>query len=134
MFELQVDPASSEPIFEQIAFQVKGAVARGDLGSGDKLPSVRELARELVVNPNTVVRAYQHLEQDGVIVRKRGSGCFIREGGTKLSDDARSAELDELARRTVTEAYHLGFRPDEIRRAVDGAIKELRFPRGRKKS
>lgn len=134
MFHLRVDPASGEPIFEQIAFQVKGAVARGELAAGDKLPSVRELARDLVVNPNTVVRAYQTLEQDGVIIRRQGAGCFVREGGTNLSEVARSRELDELVRRAVTEAFHLGFGPGEIRKAVDRAVRELRFPRGGKKS
>lgn len=133
MLDLQVDPGSAEPIFEQIAFQVKGAVARGELAAGDRLPSVRELARDLVVNPNTVVRAYQVLERDGVILRRQGAGCFVREGGSQLSDQARARGLDELARRTVTEAFHLGFRPEEIRKAVDAAIKEYRFPRqGRK--
>ena len=60
---IRVDPRSAEPIFEQIVFQVKGAVARGEATAGDKLPSVRSLAREIAVNPNTVVRAYEVLEQ-----------------------------------------------------------------------
>ena len=62
---LRVDLASAEPLFEQIAFGVKDAVARGELVPGAKLPSVRELAQELSINPNTVVRAYEALERDG---------------------------------------------------------------------
>ena len=73
---IRVDPQSSEPIFEQIAFQVKDAVARGALVTGDRLPSVRQLARDLTVNPNTVVRSYELLERDGVIVRRQGIGVL----------------------------------------------------------
>ncbi|MCA8949143.1 MAG: GntR family transcriptional regulator, partial [Planctomycetes bacterium] len=66
MVVIRIDPASAEPLFEQIVFAVKQAVARGGAAAGDRLPSVRELARELAINPNTVVRAYEALEHDGV--------------------------------------------------------------------
>ncbi|MBM4321831.1 MAG: GntR family transcriptional regulator, partial [Deltaproteobacteria bacterium] len=64
---IKIDPQSAEPIFEQIVFQVKGSVARGELLQGDRLPSVRELAKELSVNPNTVIRAYEALEKSGAV-------------------------------------------------------------------
>ena len=130
---IRIDPQSAEPIFEQIVFQVKGAVARGDLSPKDKLPSVRELARDLAVNPNTVVRSYQNLEQDGVIVRRQGAGCFVKERASSLSDKARKKQLDDLVRRTVTEAYHLGFAPKDIKKALDRGLNGIKFPRGGRK-
>jgi len=72
---IRVDPRSAEPLFEQLVFQVKRLVAEGALASGAKLPSVRELARQLAINPNTVVRAIEALERDGVIVRRQGGAA-----------------------------------------------------------
>jgi GntR family transcriptional regulator len=115
---LRVDPSSSEPIFEQIVFRVKHAVANGSLKGGDRLPSVRELAKDLAINPNTVARAYESLEADGVIVRRQGAGCFVSERGNALSTAERKRRLDDLVQRLVTEGFHLGFGAREIRDAV----------------
>ena len=79
---IRIDPQSAEPLFEQVVFAVKSAVAKGAAKAGEQLPSVRELARELAINPNTVVRAYEVLERDGVIVRRQGAGCFLTGRGT----------------------------------------------------
>jgi GntR family transcriptional regulator len=128
---LRVDLSSAEPLFEQIAFAVKEAVARGELGSGDKLPSVRELAQELSINPNTVVRAYEALERDGVVTRRQGAGCFVTGRGSALNGRERRRQLTELATRTVTEGYHLGFSPEEITAAIEEALARLRFQQRR---
>ena len=131
---IRIDPQSAEPIFEQIVFQVKGAVARGDVAAGDKLPSVRQLARDVAVNPNTVVRAYEVLERDGIIVRRQGAGCFVKQtADDALTDDAKRAQLDALMERTVTEAFHLGSRAREIRAALSRALDAVRFARGGKR-
>jgi GntR family transcriptional regulator len=122
---LRIDPLSPEPIFEQVVFQVKTAVVRGDLGPGDRLPSVRELARELAINPNTVARAYGELEAQGVIVRRQGSGCFVTRTAGALTKDQRRRRLADLVDRTVTEAFHLGCAPEEIREAVERRLKAL---------
>lgn len=124
----RIDPQSSEPIFEQLVFQVKALVARGQLGAGDKLPSVRTLAREASLNPNTIVRAYDALEHDGVIVRRQGSGCFVTGETSALNGKRRRQALDEYATRAATEAFHLGFSAEDLRAAVDKAIKRIRFP------
>ncbi len=129
---LRVDPQSAQPISEQIAFAVKDAVARGDLATGDRLPSVRELAQDLSINPNTVVRAYDILTRDGVVVRRQGAGCFVTGRSSNLNGRARRQQLAELAQRTVTEAFHLGFGADEVRTAVEDALGEVRFPGVRK--
>lgn len=124
---IRIDPQSAEPIFEQIVFQVKGACAQGTLKPGDKLLSVREQARELSVNPNTVIRAYEALERDGVVVRRQGAGCFITNKKIGLSQQERRRQLNELVLRAVTEAYHLGCGPDEILKALEKALKSMTF-------
>lgn len=125
---LRIDPAAPEPLFEQIGQRVKESVAAGLMAPGDRLPSVRELARELAINPNTVARAYEALERDGVIVRRQGSGCFITEQASPLRDDERKKRLSEQARRLVTEAFHLGFDAADIEAAVSSELDRVRFP------
>jgi GntR family transcriptional regulator len=127
---IRVDAHSPEPLFEQIAFAVKEAVARGELLTGTRLPSVRELAQELSINPNTVVRAYDLLTRDGVVVRRQGAGCFVTGRTSALNGRERRRQLTELAQRTVTEAFHLGFSAEEVRDAVDEALAKVRFDGG----
>lgn len=124
---IRIDPRSAEPLFEQVVFAVKTAVARGTAKAGDKLPSVRELARELAINPNTVVRAYEALERDGVIVRRQGAGCFLTGGGSDLAAAERRKQLQELLRRAATEAFHLGFQAEDIEKALLQCLDELKF-------
>ncbi|MFN3244601.1 MAG: GntR family transcriptional regulator [Planctomycetota bacterium] len=132
---IRIDPTSPEPLFEQVVFAVKASVAKGSANAGDKLPSVRELARELAINPNTVVRAYEVLERDGVIVRRQGAGCFLTGHGARkeLATAERRRQLHELLRRAATEGFHLGFDADEIERALHKCLTELKFDPQRKK-
>ena len=67
----------SQPLYEQILDQVRSSIAKGEIGLGDKMPSVRELAQELRMNPNTVMRAYQELERDGLTEKRRGQGTYV---------------------------------------------------------
>jgi GntR family transcriptional regulator len=130
---IRIDPQSAEPLFEQVVFAVKAAVARGTGKAGDKLPSVRELARELAINPNTVVRAYEALERDGVIVRRQGAGCFLTGRQSELATAERRRQLHELLRRAVTEGFHLGFTPADIERELAKCLDGLQFDeRGKK--
>lgn len=129
---IRIDPRSAEPIFEQIVFAVKAALARGTAAAGEKLPSVRELARDLAINPNTVVRAYEQLESDGVVVRRQGSGCFLSDRGKELGGVQRRRELHDLLRRAATDAFHLGFTADEVRAAMDHSLEQMHFERNEK--
>ncbi|MSR62970.1 MAG: GntR family transcriptional regulator [Planctomycetes bacterium] len=122
---LRVDPRSAEPLFEQLVFQVKRAVAEGVLSPGARLPSVRELAKQLAINPNTVVRAIEALERDGVIVRRQGAGCFVSDKPSDLAARERARRLEGLFARAVTEAFHLGFGPLAIRAAVEERLAAL---------
>ena len=131
---IRINPASPEPLFEQVVFAVKTAVAKGSAQAGEKLPSVRELARELAINPNTVVRAYEVLERDSVIVRRQGAGCFLTGRGSELAGAERKRQLQELLRRAATEAFHLGFAAEDIEAALQKCLNELQFDVKRKKS
>ena len=107
--EFQCDPTSRVPIYRQLMDQIRQAVARGRLRPGSRLPSVRVLSRELVVNPNTVARAYTELEREGVLNTRQGLGVFVAEPQADLSAAARRERLAEALDRFLTEAVHLGF-------------------------
>ncbi|MBL8732558.1 MAG: GntR family transcriptional regulator [Planctomycetes bacterium] len=124
---IRIDPQSAEPLFEQVVFAVKAAVAKGTAKAGDRLPSVRDLARELAINPNTVVRAYEVLERDGVIVRRQGAGCFLTGRGSDLAATERRKQLVDLLRRAATEAFHLGFPAADIEKALRQCLDEMQF-------
>lgn len=100
---IRVDPTASSPLAEQIAAQVRGCVARGDLTPGARLPAARELAAALDVNMHTVLRAYGELRDEGLIELRRGRGAVVR--GQVHTDYAR---LTDLARQFVTQARRLG--------------------------
>ena len=121
----RIDPQAALPIFEQLVHQVKNAVVRGDLRVGSKLPSVRLLAREVSINPNTVVKAYSTLEGDGVIRRRQGAGCYITGKTNNLNSRQRARQLLELVKRAVTEAVHLGFSQADLRLALDKQLMKL---------
>ncbi len=131
---IRIDPQSAEPLFEQVVFAVKSAVAKGTAAAGERLPSVRELARELAINPNTVVRAYEVLERDGVIVRRQGAGCFLSDRGSDLAQGEKKKQLVDLMRRAATEAFHLGFQPDDVKKALAQCLDEVHFETKRRQA
>jgi GntR family transcriptional regulator len=112
--QFQIDAASRLPIYQQLVQQVREGVARGDLTPEEQLPSVRQLSRDLVVNPNTVARAYTELERDGIVHNRPGRGVFIAGTRTELKKDARRQRLLEILDKLLTEAVHLGFSADEV--------------------
>jgi GntR family transcriptional regulator len=131
---IRIDPHSAEPVFAQIAYAVQTAFARGDATAGERLPSVRELARELAINPNTVVRAYELLERDGILVRRQGAGCFLSDRGSELAAAERRRQLQDLMRRAATAAFHLGCTAAEARKALDQSLDALQFDRSRERA
>lgn len=110
----QVDPRSPTPIYDQIASSVKHAVAGGALAEGEALPSVRQLAVDLRVNPNTVARAYRELEAEGVVESRRGQGTFIAAGGKRLTAAGRRKSLEPAILRLAADAHALGLDRDEL--------------------
>ena len=108
-----IDPASGTPIYRQIGEQVRQAVASGVLRAGDRLPSVRDLALELAVNPNTIAKAYQELERDGVIETPRGKGSYVAEPTQTATAAERLRQLGDVVDRLVAEAYRLQVGPEQ---------------------
>ena len=119
-----VDPASGVPIYLQIFNQVKRASASGLLKPGDQISSVRELALELTVNPNTIAKAYQELEREGIIKTVRGVGTFVAENVVKLVDEERIKVLTAAVDKVLVEAHHLGFAEDEVIKLFEARIKD----------
>jgi GntR family transcriptional regulator len=125
--EFQIDPASRLPIYRQLARQLREAVARGRLQPDDRLPSVRDLSRTLVINPNTVARVYTELEREGVINTRPGLGVFVARPKAELTRKARKERLDELLDHFLTEAVHLGFSAQEVTALVAQRVKEFQW-------
>ncbi|TDL52902.1 GntR family transcriptional regulator [Paenibacillus dendritiformis] len=122
MFRLQEQSAS--PIYEQIVDQMKALIATGALEAGEKVPSVRELSAMLLVNPNTVSKAYQELERQGVIVTMRGKGTFVAEAASPGMAEERMKKLREDIKRIALEAKHLGLEPSSLLDMVEQACHE----------
>ena len=125
--EFQVDPSTRVPIYRQLMDQVRLAVARGRLRPGSRLPSVRQLSRELVVNPNTIARVYTELERDGVLNTRPGLGVFVAEPQAELSASARRQRLAEIIDAFLTDAVHLGFTAEDVLAAVSKRIRGFQF-------
>ncbi|MFO0935444.1 MAG: GntR family transcriptional regulator [Gemmataceae bacterium] len=124
---IRVRPDSPVPIYEQIASQIIFAVANGDLAMGDLVPSVRDLAAQVVVNPNTVARAYQELERAGVIESRRGLGMAVSEGAAKVCLERRKMIIRDRLKEALREAASAGLSPADVCRMV-----EDEWPRARK--
>jgi GntR family transcriptional regulator len=127
--KFQCDPASRVPIYRQLMDQIRQGIARGRLRPGSRLPSVRGLSRELVVNPNTIARAYTELEREGVLNTRQGLGVFVAEPQAELSTAARRERLSAALDRFLTEAVHLGFSADDVVSAVAKRIRGFQFIR-----
>ncbi|MHC4817887.1 MAG: GntR family transcriptional regulator [Planctomycetota bacterium] len=131
MIPFRVDPTDSEPLFQQIVNTVKRGVAVGRLKPGERLPSVRELAKELVINPNTIARAYQVLEADGVTLSRRGAGTFVAERKVVVKSDERRRRFKAALETVLADAVHLGLTAEEVKKAFAAALKRFRFEEGR---
>jgi GntR family transcriptional regulator len=112
--ELQINTSSRTPICRQLSRQIREAVARGKLLPEERLPSVRELSRQLVVNPNTIARVYGDLEREGILNTRPGLGVFVARPRTDLTRKVRQERLRLSVDRFLTEAVHLGFTADEV--------------------
>ncbi len=123
--ELRLDERSGVPVYLQLRDQVLHAIARGSLRRGDQLPTVREVAVALTVNPNTVNRAYAELEREGILQTQRGRGTFVADNARGDRRPHR-IKLLELAERFVAQARSLGFEADEIARAAEAQLRKQR--------
>ncbi|MFN6128130.1 MAG: GntR family transcriptional regulator [Planctomycetota bacterium] len=120
-----IDADNGVAIYEQIVRQVKFAVANGVLVPGQLLPSVRTLAVKLAINPNTVAKAFQQLQSDGVVVPLRGKGLAVREEAVEPCRVARREILEDRIRTAIAEALHGGLSTKQVRRLVLDQIQAL---------
>jgi GntR family transcriptional regulator len=113
-FEFQLDLRSGVPLYRQVIDQVMGGIATGSLAGGDQLPTVRQLAVDLSINPNTVVRAYRELEIRGVLETQQGTGTFVSHQKIERDEVERQRRLDELVGQFVARAGAAGFSLQEL--------------------
>ena len=126
MFRL--DSASPVPVYLQIKEQVLHAISRGQLRAGDQLPTVREVAVDLEINPNTVNRAYADLEREGVLTSRRGRGTFVSDRKPVAADlSMQRARIRDISRRALGEALALGFTADELIDSISRVAREDTF-------
>ena len=111
---IQISAGSNEPLYVQLINQISKAIAEGRLRPGDKLPAVRKLASELVINPNTVAKAYTYLEQAKLIVTKTGSGTYIADKNERSTDIAEINYLNERIDNIITRAINLGLGQNDL--------------------
>jgi GntR family transcriptional regulator len=113
-FGFQLDLHSGVPAYRQIIDQVTGGVAAGALAPGDQLPTVRQLAVDLSINPNTVIRAYRELEIRGVLETQQGTGTFVGNAGVQVDDADRQRRLNRLVGEFAARAGSAGFTVEEL--------------------
>ncbi len=125
--QFRIETASRQPIYLQLVQQIREGIARGDLETGEKLPSVRQLSRDLLVNPNTIARAYTELEREGALIGRQGLGLFVAEIKSELTKSAREKRLKESLDQWLTEAVHLGFNGEEALKMVSQRIERFQW-------
>lgn len=126
--EIQISTGGAAPLYRQIVERVRQLRASGRLEPGAELPSVRGLAEQLIINPSTVMRAYQQLLADGVIESRPGRGYFLSETRRVLSESERKRRLSIAVSHLVQEATFLGFTSSEVESAVRRAMERYIDP------
>jgi DNA-binding transcriptional regulator YhcF (GntR family) len=122
---LRLDYQSGEPIYRQIVEQIKYRIASGELKPMDRLPSIREVAKQLKINPRTVVKVYEELENGGLVVTRQGQGVFIT---SRDADPAKTRQkvIAGMARRMLAEASRIGASPEEVLVIIQEVTKQMR--------
>ena len=124
--DISVNVKDGVPLYRQIANQIRYMVASGLLQPGEEVMAVRTLALKLLVTPNTVVKAYDELERDGVITRRRGSGTYVADLKTPLANRERNRIIEQRVDALLTEAHQLGFSDTELRSILERRLAVLR--------
>jgi GntR family transcriptional regulator len=124
---LAINSASELPVYQQIVDQIKREIALGRLSSTDKIPTVRELASKLIINPNTIAKAYKILEQQGIVVTRVGAGTYISEAGSSLSDDARKSLVCGKLESAAVEAATLRVAKSAVSEWFDTILNQFLF-------
>ena len=120
--QIRIDNASDRPVYQQIIDQVKRDIALGRLAKDEKLPTVRQLAGQLAINPNTIAKAYQQLEREGIITTRPGAGTFVAALDSDLSDSVRKKLICDDLERTVVDAFHMQIDKQTLQKWFDEQI------------
>lgn len=120
MIPFRLNPSSGTPLYVQLMEHLKHAIEAGAIKAGEQLPSVRRMAQDLVINPNTVVRAYRDLENEGIVVLKHGSGVFVHE--SVVSRTALMQKAEPVIRGAVDRLEALSLSEGEIRRLMENEL------------
>ena len=123
-FRFRLDLHSGVPVYRQIIDQVRGGIASRSLNVGDQLPTVRQLAVDLSINPNTVVRAYRELELGGVLETHQGTGTFISAQKIRGAEEERSRQLAQIVADFVARAGAIGFTVNDLVEQLRGLAVE----------
>ena len=129
MIAFELNPKSGVPIYRQIQDEIRYGIASDLLGPGEQLPTVRSLAVELSVNPNTVIKAYSELEREGILTTEQGSGTFVAaQQPAPLADENRQSKLETLCSEFLAQAARFGFSSQDLMNGIQTLI-ERRAPR-----
>jgi GntR family transcriptional regulator len=122
---LKVETKSFIPIYEQIKKEIKNRISQGIFKANEPLPSIRELATQLLINPNTVARAYRELEQEGFIYTRKGKGCYVSDNSSSLVKDDNLNLLTQLIDKTIEEAKKLNPDLKEIKKVFEQKLEQV---------
>ena len=123
--QIRIDNASGRPVYQQIIDQIKRDIALGRLVKDEKLATVRQLATQLAINPNTIAKAYRQLEQEGIIVTRPGSGAFVASLDSNLSKAVKMRVISEELERIVVEAFHMQIDGQTLLEWFGGAVEKF---------
>ena len=121
-----ISHSSMVPIYEQLINRIKAGVVSGELASGDPLPSMRSLASELQISALTVKKAYDRLEEEGILVTVHGKGSFVSESDTGLIAENRKHEAENVLSEAVDRARSAGYTNDEIRQLIELILEDIK--------
>jgi GntR family transcriptional regulator len=122
---IRIENSSAVPVYRQIMDQIRYQIANGALGTGDRLPSVRELARRLPVNQNTVLKAYDLLAAEGLLSRRQGDGTFVEDVPSTLKKSERVKQVSATLAQAAAQAVHFDISPEELHELLDRQIRAV---------
>ncbi len=129
--QIRIDNASDRPVYQQIIDHVKRDIALGRIIKNEKLPTVRQLAGQIAINPNTIAKAYRQLEQQGIIVTKAGAGAFVANLDSNLSRSVRKKLISEELERIAVDAFHMQIDGQTLLEWFNSAVAKFNLPSGK---
>jgi GntR family transcriptional regulator len=122
----RMDPRSSTPLYEQIIYQIKNMCSSGILQPGEQLPSIRELSSQMVVNPNTVSKAYQELEKIGLLFTIQGKGTFVSSSPPLFAPPEKQKKLQEELKQLIVDCHFAGVSRERFLEWTEQSYREMR--------